>query len=305
MLTKLQDAAIPLLHQSDFDYLAVGTIDFELKKFESFQIAPNEQGKFGNDFAYFDLASMTKPLVLASTYLAHPEWFSEKEMLLLNHEGGVPSWGRISETDWRNYLKQFPITSSDTLYSDYSALRLMIELEEKQKIDLKTEAQKMWDPEVVFWKDLPRNSLCPPTGFREGEEIRGAVHDPNAYVINEFCSHAGLFGTIQGVCRTFLKLDEKCQMIEKLKNEYRKNQNLKRFILGWDRVTDPENTLAGKGAGPMTFGHLGFTGTSVWIDAEKKKGIVILSNSTKLYWYNKDSINSIRRTLGSLFWNEK
>jgi CubicO group peptidase (beta-lactamase class C family) len=300
MITKLQETALKLLPSNEFDYLAVGTIDFAKNTFDFFQIAPEEV----HDFVYFDLASVTKPLVLAQTYLAHPEWFGEKEKLLLNHEAGIPSWGRISDVDWRNYLKQFPIQPSETLYSDYSALRLMIELEDKQKISLKEDAQKRWDPEVVFWKDLPRNTQTAPTGFRDGEVIQGSVHDPNAFVINEFCSHAGLFGTIQGVCRTFLKLNENYELLRKLQDEFIQNKNLKRFILGWDRVTDPENTLAGKGVSEWTFGHLGFTGTSVWIDIKKQKGIVILSNATKLYWYNKDGINTLRRNLGTLFWNE-
>lgn len=300
MLQKLQEKATELLHQSDFDYLAVGTLDFEKNQYDFFQIAPSEI----EDFVYFDLASVTKPLVLAHTHLIHPEWFGTQEKLLLNHEAGIPSWGRISHEDWRAYLKQFPIQPSETLYSDYSALRLMVELEEKQKVSLKEMLQKEWDPEVVFWQDLPRNALCPPTGFREGHVIQGEVHDPNAWVINEFCSHAGLFGTIQGVCRTWLGMQKKHQMLEKIQAEFKTNKNLKRFICGFDRVTDPVNTLAGQGAGPMTFGHLGFTGTSVWIDAEKKKGLVILSNSTKLYWYNKDVINNIRRTLGKIFWSQ-
>lgn len=298
LIAKLQESAIPLLHQSHFDHLAVGIINFRENNFDYFQVAPSDV----SDYVYFDLASVTKPLVLASTYLAHPEWFGENEKLLLNHEAGIPSWGRISQSDWRGFLKEFPIKKSPNTYSDYSALRLMVELEEKQKISLKTLAQNWWDPELVFWHDLPLNAHCPPTGFRHGHMIQGEVHDPNAYVINEFCSHAGLFGTIQGVCRTLINLESKYQLMKVLKKEFENNKNLERFILGWDRVTDPVNTLAGTNASLKTFGHLGFTGTSVWMDCEKAYGIVILSNATKLYWYDKEDINRIRRTLGKILW---
>ena len=88
-------------------------------------------------------------------------------------------------------------------------------------------------------------------------------------------------------------------MNEKLYN----SQN--RFENGWDRVEDPSSTLAGAGCSNRTFGHLGFTGTSIWIDSVKKLGHVILSNATKNYWYDKKSLNIYRRNLGKLVWENQ
>jgi CubicO group peptidase (beta-lactamase class C family) len=76
-----------------------------------------------------------------------------------------------------------------------------------------------------------------------------------------------------------------------------------RFAYGWDRVENPGNTLAGAGCGPSTFGHLGFTGTSIWIDPEKGLGHVILSNATKYHWYDKVGLNDIRRAIGEKVWS--
>ena len=54
------------------------------------------------------------------------------------------------------------------------------------------------------------------------------------------------------------------------------NQGAKeRFILGFDTVQNPSNTLAGAGCSDSCFGHLGFTGTSFWIDAKKEIGHII------------------------------
>lgn len=299
MLEKLKNTALELLANEKFDSFAIGLIDLKELSYETW--ACHEDNNIKKNL-FFDLASVTKPLVLASSYLAHPEWFDENLKLLLCHQAGLPSWGRISKTDWRSYLKQFPISKSSAVYSDYSPLRLMIELEEKQKIKLQSVIKEWLDPEVVFWKDLASDAICPVSGEREGKPIRGVVHDPNAYNLDEFCSHAGLFGTVDGVCRTILNLQEKYKLCDVINSEYEKNKNLDRFILGWDRAQDLEMTLAGKGCSDRTFGHLGFTGTSVWIDLKKMKGIVILSNATKYYWYDKEGINKIRRTLGSLYW---
>jgi CubicO group peptidase (beta-lactamase class C family) len=48
--------------------------------------------------------------------------------------------------------------------------------------------------------------------------------------------------------------------------------------LGWD--TPSQTSLAGKYFSPGSFGHLGFTGTSLWIDAERQISITLLTNRT-------------------------
>lgn len=298
MINKIKMTAELLFEHERFDFLSIGLIDFKNANFEEIHL--NKEGYSGK--IYFDLASMTKPLVLASTFLAHPNWFDENLKLLLNHEGSLPSWGRIPHSHWRDYLKEFPILKAKTLYSDYSALRLMIELEDKKNVKLKDVIKEWLDPEVIFWKDLNKQHKTPTYGEREGRVIEREVHDPNAYTIDDFCSHAGLFSTLGGVCKTILTLNSKYKLLEVINHEYESNNNLNRFILGWDRAEDLEKTLAGKGCSKKTFGHLGFTGTSIWIDLEKQKALCILSNATKYYWYDKEGINSIRRTLGEIFW---
>jgi CubicO group peptidase (beta-lactamase class C family) len=48
--------------------------------------------------------------------------------------------------------------------------------------------------------------------------------------------------------------------------------------LGWD--TPSQDSLAGKYFSPSSFGHLGFTGTSLWIDPERQISITLLTNRT-------------------------
>ncbi len=57
-----------------------------------------------------------------------------------------------------------------------------------------------------------------------------------------------------------------------------------RFGLGWDKPTPPSQ--AGQHFSSRSFGHLGFTGTSLWIDPEKQLAIILLSNRT---WPDRSS----------------
>ncbi len=66
-----------------------------------------------------------------------------------------------------------------------------------------------------------------------------------------------------------------------------------------------ENTLAGNGASDRVFGHLGFTGTSIWIDSACKFGYTLLTNATKDYWYAKKDLNQFRKNLGGLLWQDE
>ena len=152
----------------------------------------------------------------------------------------------------------------------------------------------------VFWKDL-NDEYCPSTGFRSGREIRGVVHDPNAYVIDEFCSHAGAFATIEGLAKTFLKLNESTDFIKRVADEAEKKCE-QRFIWGFDTASKDGNSLAGNGCFKHTFGHLGFTGTSIWIDPQKMIGSLLFSNATKWFWYDKVLLNELRRHTGRRVW---
>ena len=283
-----------------FDSIAVGVIDFKNKSFESFEIQADIFST--KPYLYFDLASVTKPLTNSAVRLKHPELFDEKAMLLLNHKAGLPVGGLLSKKTWREELWSYEIKESPSLYSDYSSLRCMLEIEKKSGKRLEELCSFYFDPELVHWKKLPENSFSPEYGIRDKKIVSGSVHDNNCFNIGEFISHAGLFSTVEGLCRSLLNLELAVGMNEQLKKNFPAQKTDDRFILGFDRVTDPENTLAGKGASLNTFGHLGFTGTSFWIDLEKMKGSVILTNATQTYWYERSGLAQLRKALGSAIW---
>ncbi len=292
-MQKISKVIDLLLPHASFDAVGVGVIDFHHSTFEIIEkgISPN---------VYFDLASVTKPLTNSLSYFKRKDLFSPEMILCLNHRGGLPSWGLLSRHDWKDQILSYKIQEAPTLYSDFSALRVMLELE-KKNLNQHELCKNVWDKQTVFWKELPQEALLVQTGFRNGVPNYGAVHDPNAWVINGFTSHAGLFSTISGLCRTLIRYQTETNFIEQVMENLKTHQH--RFSFGWDRVMNPQETLAGSGCGPLTFGHLGFTGTSVWIDPQKKCGHVILTNAVKKYWYDKKVLNELRKAVGELVWS--
>lgn len=283
-----------------FDSIAVGIIDFKNKKFESFEISADVFST--KPYLYFDLASVTKPLTNSAVRLKFPELFDEKMMLLLNHKAGLPVGGLLSKKTWREELLPYEIKESPSLYSDYSSLRCMLEIEKKSGKKLEDLCSYYFDRELVHWKKLPEDSFSPETGVRNKKIVCGEVHDNNCYNIGEFISHAGLFATVDGLCRSLINLEQETKMSEQILKALATQKSEDRFVLGFDRVMDPANTLAGTGATLKTIGHLGFTGTSFWIDLEKMKGAVILTNATQSYWYERSGLSTLRKSLGAAIW---
>jgi len=293
-----------LLPFGPMDAVGVGIIDFKRGSFEAFEANKfDEELKFvSNPTLYFDLASLTKPLTNSLIYFLRPEVFNKEMMLCLNHRGGLPSWGLLPKSGWREQILSYEVIESETLYSDFSSLRVMLELE-KKSLNPKKICQDIWDKETVFWTDLLPLHQVPQYGYQGSLPNYGSVHDPNAFVIGEFCSHAGLFSTVGGLCRTLLSYHEKTDFIQNVRSDLL--QHSQRFSFGWDRVMNPHDTLAGQGCGKFTFGHLGFTGTSIWIDPDMMVGHIILSNATKHHWFDKANLNDLRRGIGEQIWSSR
>ncbi len=265
------------------DHIGIAVIDFNTKQYKSVHIIKKKIVHNVTSPIYFDLASLTKPLTLASTYLTEPQVFEKEDMLLLNHRGGLPAVFKVEENsdEWRTYVEHLQVKESRVVkYSDTSAVRLMMNLEKKH-IDIHELSHKWLDPEVMYWKDLPEGSTCPTTGKRLNMPIRCVVHDPTAFKINSFVTNSGMFGTIDGVAKTLINLNS---------NNYNLNQVMKshlpkatnRFVMGWELNKFVDIRPGGVTDEQHVFGHRGYTGTSIWINTKLNIGMVILTNTSSL-----------------------
>jgi CubicO group peptidase (beta-lactamase class C family) len=110
--------------------------------------------------------------------------------------------------------------------------------------------------------------------------IQGEVHDPTATVLDGVAGHAGLFSTIQDLTRflTHYMNRESSIVQPEVWDLFTKQQNPKSTRgLGWD-TKSPEGSSAGTKFGPNSYGHTGYTGTSIWVDPDARLFAILLTN---------------------------
>jgi CubicO group peptidase (beta-lactamase class C family) len=115
--------------------------------------------------------------------------------------------------------------------------------------------------------------------------LDGEVHDENAWAMGGVAGHAGLFGTGRQVWRfaqSFLNgLQGQAWLVSApIARTFTMRQGMPEgstWALGWDTPT-PGKSSAGQYFSPTTIGHLGFTGTSLWIDPTAQVVVVFLTN---------------------------
>jgi CubicO group peptidase (beta-lactamase class C family) len=134
--------------------------------------------------------------------------------------------------------------------------------------------------------------------FRE-RQIWGEVHDGNAWFIGGVAGHAGLFSTADEVFRLALEFLPNCTTMLRPKTcdlfsrNYTRGANEDRSV-GF-QLASTEGSTAGSRMSPESFGHTGFTGTSLWIDPVTERVFVLLTNRTHAHKLPFVNINSVRR----------
>lgn len=134
--------------------------------------------------------------------------------------------------------------------------------------------------------------------------IWGEVHDGNCYFMNGVSGHAGLFSTAGEtfkIARQFLANQTtllKPETCELFRTNYTKGLNEARSI-AFQLAETPDST-ASKALSKDSFGHLGFTGTSLWIEPETERIFILLTNRTHAHELPFVNINSVRRRFHEL-----
>jgi len=231
--------------------------------------------------------------------------------LLLTHAGGLPAWRPLfrevsSRQDAFALADTTPLEyppGSRDVYSDLGAIVLtqMLETVYHQRIDSLLE-QRIFGPlGLTSLRYLPPSdwlSRIAPTEMDpwRGRVLRGEVHDENAAVMDGVSGHAGLFGSVEdllGFAEWMLGQSERRSgggsdnhtasapptLRPSVIQTFTARQNLvprSSRALGWD--TPDSGSSSGSLLSPHSIGHTGFTGTSIWIDFDRRVAIVLLSN---------------------------
>jgi len=238
-----------------------------------------------------------------------PQPLREIDLLsLLSHSSGLPAhrdyWYDYSDYtrgNKKNLLEKKILgevpeynKSEQHIYSDlgYMLLGLIVEKKAKRGLDY------FWYKHIAEPLGL-RESLHFPSSSRKTEKekyvttgrcrwsgrlLKGIVNDDNCRFYGEICGHAGLFGTASAVltlCRELLLLLKGEKSRVNISSEVFNRACLQRgsseWTAGFNRRSDLESS-SGDFFSSQSIGHLGFTGTSFWIDPEQELIVVILTN---------------------------
>lgn len=219
--------------------------------------------------------------------------------MLLAHSSGLPAYEKLFlkahtgdellHTAFTTALTADPATRAE--YSDIGFIVLGVALERLAGERLDEFCQReIFGPlamsNTTFNPPAALRPQIPPTAddctFRH-RIIQGEVQDENASVLGGVAGHAGLFSTAEDVARfAYAILNGEPPIIPP--------DTVARFTrrestpagttrtLGWDTPSAPSQS--GKHFGPRSYGHLGYTGTSLWIDPDRQLSITLLTNRT-------------------------
>lgn len=132
-----------------------------------------------------------------------------------------------------------------------------------------------------------------------GRMLRGEVHDENSFSLGGVAGHAGLFGTLRGVCG-FARALLGCRLfpsavVNYLAQEHAKAEppDLERRGFGW--ILMHPGWSGGDLMSAQSIGHTGFTGTGLWIDLERGRFSVLLTNRVHPSRHVESDIVGLRR----------
>jgi serine-type D-Ala-D-Ala carboxypeptidase len=144
-----------------------------------------------------------------------------------------------------------------------------------------------------------RDPGAPPYDAWRTGVIWGEVHDGNAHFLGGAAGHAGLFSTAGETLRlanqfigelSELLSNKTCQLFRRNMTD---GLNEARSF-AWQLAATKDST-ASSSLPPDAFGHTGFTGTTCWVDAEKQRVFILLTNRTHGHALPFTNINQTRR----------
>ena len=219
--------------------------------------------------------------------------------MLLAHSSGLPAYEKLFlktrdrdellSAACKTPLKSAPGTVAE--YSDIGFIILGVALERLAQDTLdhfcRQEvfgplgmAHTTFDPPLHWWSRIPPTAH--ERSFR-GRIIQGEVQDENASVLEGVAGHAGLFATAEDIATFAHAMLQGGGPIVRphtlaLFTRRQSSPAGTSRALGWDTPSAPSQS--GKYFSPESFGHLGYTGTSLWIDPQRQASVTLLTNRT-------------------------
>lgn len=244
---------------------------------------------------------------------------------LLTHTSGLPSYADAAEIEKTygrpcpteqlvRYIAQLKKTDPPGVAFRYSCLgyiTLAHILKNISGLSIAEFSQKhIFEPlkmkHTFFVPPEKIRSLCVPTQVVDGAPLVGIVHDPLARLQVGISGNAGLFSTAEDLAIFAEMLLGKGEFkgvrilsplaVERMTSIWPKAPFAGRG-LGWD-LDSGYSTNGGDLFGPNSYGHTGYTGTSIWIDPETKTYVIFLTN--RVHPDDKGSIIAMRSRVANV-----
>jgi CubicO group peptidase (beta-lactamase class C family) len=218
--------------------------------------------------------------------------------MLLAHSSGLPAYEKLflragTGAELLHAVFTMPLAAdpgSRADYSDIGFILLGIALERLADESLASFCQR----EIFAALGMTSTAFNPPTEIRaqipptandqtfRHRVIQGEVQDENASILGGVAGHAGVFSTAGDIARfSHAMLNAGAFVRGETVTLFTRRESAPAGTsraLGWDTPSAPSQS--GKYFGPESFGHLGYTGTSLWIDPDRQLSITLLTNRT-------------------------
>jgi serine-type D-Ala-D-Ala carboxypeptidase len=236
---------------------------------------------------------------------------------LLAHSSGLPGYARLFEQHHSpeamlRAALRLPLDVPPDTRAEYSDIGFIL-LGKALEVLSGDLLSRFFDREIASPLALETARFCPPADWRQQipptehdtafrhRIIQGEVQDENCFALGCAAGHAGLFADVPDVLRfAACILNEGRTLSGK---QLFQPQTVKLFAtrqtaptgttraLGWDTPSNPSSS--GNFFSPESIGHLGYTGTSLWIDPQRDLAVVLLTNRT---WPDRssDAIRAVR-----------
>jgi CubicO group peptidase (beta-lactamase class C family) len=282
----------------------------------------------------YDLASLTKvvstlPAILklvaageirfsdtVQRFFANAGWIQMPSVAnatvaqLLTHTSGLPAWKPLfaytndRQTAIANVL-QTPLKypPGHLMYSDLGMILLgaIVERVSTQRQDVFVRTS-VFEPLRMFNTDYGPLVGVPVAATEDcgwrGQLLEGLVQDENAFVMEGVAGHAGLFANVEDLAsyaQAWLSLDGELApetlLVAAVKEHARDDKE--RRGLGWKLAGD--QAMVGRYASFNSYGHEGFTGTSLWLDPDQGWFATLLTNRVHPDRSRGKGIDTLRR----------
>jgi CubicO group peptidase (beta-lactamase class C family) len=239
--------------------------------------------------------------VLPAFAIGDPRKSSVTLKMLLAHTSGLPAHRKLYELPdvataassqaraeaAKTACLAMPLEADPGTHAEYSDIGFIVLGEALLQLTNATNLQNLCAAEIFDWLPLSETRFVPPESWRSRiaptrdwtwrhRVLQGEVQDENCAVLGGVAGHAGVFSSCRDLLRFGAAVCSPKAFFDQRTVDLFSTRVSGSRALGWDTPSSPSQS--GRLFSSRSIGHLGYTGTSLWIDLEQQIAIALLTN---------------------------